>query len=157
MRIISTCIALPALCRFRRQYCSRRSNYDKYTLFLYFLNFSQFSERFLKADDFFRKYAHANTSCMLHYLKRLCVPFSFSSERYLIPFYSLQREISYRMQNPKIHENKRILHAVVENLPAACKMVVLEQLQKVIKYPLEQIARGICELYATPIILAIYR
>jgi hypothetical protein len=60
------------------------------------------------------------------------------------------------MQNPKIHENKRIWHAVVENLPAACKRVVLEQLQKVIKYPLEQIARGICKLYATPIILAIY-
>jgi hypothetical protein len=30
-------------------------------------------------------------------------------------------------------------------------------LQKVIKYPLEQIAGGICELHATPIMLAIYR
>jgi hypothetical protein len=33
----------------------------------------------------------------------------------------------------------------------------LELLQKVIKYPLEQIACGICELHATPIMLAIYR
>jgi hypothetical protein len=33
----------------------------------------------------------------------------------------------------------------------------LEPLQKVIKYPLEQIAGGICELHATPIMLALYR
>jgi hypothetical protein len=34
---------------------------------------------------------------------------------------------------------------------------LLELLQKVFKYPLEQIACGICELHATPIMLAIYR
>ncbi len=32
-----------------------------------------------------------------------------------------------------------------------------EPLQKVIKYPLEQMACGIRELHATPIMLAIYR
>ena len=43
----------------------------------------------------------------------------------------------------KIRENQIVLHAVVEYLPAACKRVadcLLGMLQKVIKYPLEQIA-----------------
>jgi hypothetical protein len=60
----------------------------------------------------------------------------------------------------KIRENQIVLHAVVEYLPAACKRVadcLLGMLQKVIKYPLEQIACGICELHATPIMLAMYR
>jgi hypothetical protein len=39
-RGIATCIALHAFRRLRRQYCSRRSNSDIYTLLLNFLNIS---------------------------------------------------------------------------------------------------------------------
>jgi hypothetical protein len=73
---------------------------------------------------------------MLHYLKGLLAPFCLSSKRYQIPFCNLPKGISYRMQNPK---------NPILRLP-------LEPLQKIIKYPLEQIAGGICELHATPII-----
>jgi hypothetical protein len=95
-----------------------------------------------------------------NYLKGLLAPFCSSFKRYQIPFGSLQKGIRYRLQNSKIRENQIVLHAVVKYLPAACKRVadcLLGVLQKVIKYPLEQIACGICELHATPIMLAIYR
>jgi hypothetical protein len=46
-------------------------------------------------------------SLMLHYLKGLLAPFCLSSKRYQIPFCNLPKGISYRMQNPKIRENKR--------------------------------------------------
>jgi hypothetical protein len=35
-------------------------------------------------------------------------------------------------------------------------LIAFRAVAKVIKYPLEQIACGICELHATPIMLAIY-
>jgi hypothetical protein len=60
---------------------------------------------------------------MLNYLKGLLAPYCLSSKRYQIPFCKLPKGISYGMQNPKIRENKRDLHAVVEFLPAACKRV----------------------------------
>jgi hypothetical protein len=54
------------------------------------------------------------------YLKGLLAPFCSSYKRYKIPFCSLQKGIRYRMQNPKIRENQRVLHVVVEYLSAAC-------------------------------------
>jgi hypothetical protein len=62
-------------------------------------------------------------SLKLLYLKGLLAPFCLSSKRYQIPFFNLPKGISYRMQNPKIRENKRALHAVVEFLPATCQRV----------------------------------
>jgi len=38
---------------------------------------------------------------MLLYLKELLAPFCFCSKRYLIPFCSMQKGFSYRLQNPK--------------------------------------------------------
>ncbi len=43
---IATCTALHAICRFRRQYCSRNSNRDKITFFLKFQNFSKVFKHF---------------------------------------------------------------------------------------------------------------
>ncbi len=72
----------------------------------------------------------------------------------------LQKGIRYRMQNPKNPRKSKSI-ACGSRIPS-CSLqkgvwVPLEQLQKVIKYPLEHIAGGICELHATPIMLAIYR
>jgi hypothetical protein len=75
-------------------------------------------------------------------------------------FAACKKRLDIASKIQKIRENQRVLHAVVEHLPAACKKrcwYPLELFQKVIKYPLEQIACGICELHATPIMLAIYR
>jgi hypothetical protein len=67
------------------------------------------------------------------------------------------------MQNKKICENKRVLHGNACSIQIPfCTLqkgvyLPLKQLQKVIKYPLDQMACGIRELHATPIMLAIYR
>jgi hypothetical protein len=50
---IATCIALRAICRFHRQYCSRRSNSEKYTLLWYFLNFSSVFREILRGRGLF--------------------------------------------------------------------------------------------------------
>jgi hypothetical protein len=50
---IATCTALHEIRRFRRQYCSRCSNSDKYTLLLYFLKFYSLKEIFLEVEDCF--------------------------------------------------------------------------------------------------------
>jgi hypothetical protein len=94
------------------------------------------------------------------HLKGFLAPFCFSSKRYQIPFWNLQKGIRYRMQNPKNPRKSKSI-ACGSRIPS-CSLqkglwLPLEQLQKVIKYPLEQIAGGICELHATPIMLAIYR
>jgi hypothetical protein len=45
---------------------------------------------------------------MLLYLKGLLAPFCFCSKRYLIPFCSMQKDISYRLQNPKKSANIKV-------------------------------------------------
>jgi hypothetical protein len=103
---IATCTALHAIRRFRRQYCSRSSNTDKYIFFLYFQNFLLFSERGKKL-----LYVTHMQSLMMHYLKGLLAPFCFRSKRYRIPFCSVQkgiRKIPFRangMLNPRIAYN----------------------------------------------------
>ncbi len=67
---IATCMALYAIRGFRRQYCSRSSNPDKYIFFLYFQSFFYlFSERG-------KELLHVKhmQSLMLHYLKGLLAP-----------------------------------------------------------------------------------
>jgi hypothetical protein len=60
---IATCTALRAIRRFRRQHCSRCSNSDKYTLLLYFLNFSSVFREILSGRGLF----HVTATC-----KHLC-------------------------------------------------------------------------------------
>jgi hypothetical protein len=62
---IATCTTLHAIIRFRRQYCSRRCNSDKYTLLMYFQNFFLllFSERFLEVEDCSMKTGTYKHSC----------------------------------------------------------------------------------------------
>jgi hypothetical protein len=79
------------------------------------------------------------------YLKGLLAPFCSSSKRYQIPFGSLQKGIRYRMQNQK-NPRKSNSIACGSRIPS-CSLqkgcwLPLELLQKVIKYPLEQIACG---------------
>ena len=94
---------------------------------------------------------------MLHYLKGLLAPFCFSSKRYQIPFCILPKGISYRMQNPKNPRKSKSI-ACGSRIPSCSlqkgRWFFLELLRKVIKYPLEQIASGICELHAKPIMFA---
>jgi hypothetical protein len=101
---ITTCTALHAIRRFHRQYCSRSSNPDKYIFFLIFKIFLLFSERGKELCNV----THMQT-LMLHYLKGLLVPFYFRSERYRIPFCSVQKGIRYRMQN---RQNPRKLKSI---------------------------------------------
>jgi hypothetical protein len=53
--VIATCTALRAIRRFRKQYCSRCSNSDKYTLlwYYYFLNFSSVFREILRGRGLF--------------------------------------------------------------------------------------------------------
>jgi hypothetical protein len=80
----------------------------------------------------------------LHYLKGLLSPFCFSSKRYQIPFSGMQKGIRYRMQHreksPKIKQDCIALHAVIKPFMQLAKGSPLEQLQKVIKYALKQLA-----------------
>ncbi len=158
-RSIATCAALHAIRRFRRQYCSRCSNSDKYTILLYFLDFSSVFTDILWGRELY----HVTDSC-----KNLCYiiwkdylpPFCSSSKRYQIPFCSLQKGIRYRMQNPK--NSRKSKSIACGSRIHSCSLqkgrwFPLELLQKVIKCPLEQIASGICKLHAKPITFAIYR
>jgi hypothetical protein len=103
---------------------------------------------------------------MLHDSKGLLALFSFSSEMKDIGLlFAVAKRNWILHAKSKIHENKRVLHAAIEYLPAACYRVTdwmsLETIAKGNQmtngYPLEQIACGIRELHATPIIFAFYR
>ncbi len=150
---IATCTALHANRRFHRLYCSRCSNSDKYTLLLYFLDFSSVLTDILRGRELIISCNRLMQKLMLHYLKGLLAPFCSSSKRYQIPFCSLQKGIRYRMQNPKNPRKSKGI-ACGSRIPSCSlqkgRWFPLELLQKVIKYPLEQIASGICELHATP-------
>jgi hypothetical protein len=83
---------------------------------------------------------HADTYVTL--FEKVTPPFYFISKRYQV-LCSLQKGISYSMENPKKRKIEDYWHAVVEDLPATCKRgadLHLELLQKAIKYSLEQIA-----------------
>jgi hypothetical protein len=60
---------------------------------------------------------------MLHYLKGLLAPFCLSLKDIKFLFATCQKGLAPACKIQNIHENKRVLHAVVEFLPAACKRV----------------------------------
>ncbi len=66
----------------------------------------------------------------------------------------MQKGIRYRMKSHKNTGEKRVFHAVIKYFQKGC-WSLLDQLQNVSKYPLEQIACEICELHAKQITLAI--
>ena len=72
---IATCAALHAIRRFRRQYCSRCSNSDKYTLLLYFLDFSSVLIDILRG----REQTHAKTYVTL--FERVTCPLLFQLQK----------------------------------------------------------------------------
>jgi hypothetical protein len=156
---IATCTALRAIRRFRRQYCSRCSNSNKYTSLWYFLNFSSVFREILRGRGLFHVTATCKHLCYIAW-KGYLPPFWSSSKRYQISFCSLQKGIRYRMQNPKNPRKYKSI-ACGSRIPSCSlqkgRWLPLELLQKVIKYPSEQIACGIRELHATLILIAIYR
>jgi hypothetical protein len=50
---IANCTALRAICRYRRQHCSRSSDPDKFTFLLHFQNFSSVFREILKGKGLF--------------------------------------------------------------------------------------------------------
>jgi hypothetical protein len=69
----------------------------------------------------------------------------------------MQKGIRYRLQNrKKIWEKKCCTGSNTFLQHAKGLLLPFEQLQKVKKHPLEQIACGIHELHASPTMLAIY-
>jgi hypothetical protein len=121
---IATCTALRAIRRFRRQYCSRCSMSDKYTLLWYFLNFSSVFREILRGRGLFHVTA---TFKHLYYivLKGYLPPFDPALKGIKFPFAACKKGlyIDTACKIQKICENTRVLHAVVEYLPAACKRI----------------------------------
>jgi hypothetical protein len=60
---------------------------------------------------------------MLHYLKGLLAPFFPAPKVIKFLFAACRKGLDTACKIQKIRENKRVLHAVVEHLPAACKRV----------------------------------
>ncbi len=119
---IATNAALHAIRRFRRQYCSRCSNSDKYTLLLYFLDFSSVLTDILRGSELY----HVTDSC-----KNLCYIIWKGYFPPLVPapkgtkflFAACKKGLDTACKIQKILENQRVLHAVVEYIPAACRRV----------------------------------
>jgi hypothetical protein len=60
---------------------------------------------------------------MLHYLKGLLAPFVSALKVIKFLCANCQKGLATACKIQKIHENKRVLHAVLEFIPAACKRV----------------------------------
>ncbi len=82
-------------------------------------------------------------------------PFVLALKDIKFPFATCQKGVATACKIQKIHENKRAF-ACGSQIPSCSLpkglLLPLESLQKVIKYPLEQIAGGIRELHAAPIL-----
>ncbi len=131
---IATCTALRAIRRFRRQYCSRCSNSDKYTLLWYFLNFSSVFREILRGRGLFHVTATCKHLCYIVW-KGYLPPFDPALKCIKFPFAACKKGLDTACKIQKIRENTRVLHAVVEYRPAACKRVadcLLELLQKIL-------------------------
>ena len=78
----------------------RGSNSNKYNFLCFFQSFSSFftGSAFMVRIGLYNRWM--NTPLLLC-LKGLLGPFCFCSKRYLIPFWRMQKGISYRLQNPK--------------------------------------------------------
>jgi hypothetical protein len=58
---------------------------------------------------------------MLDYLKGLLAPFVIAPKGIKFLFAACRKKLDTACKIQKIRENQRVLHAVVEYLPAACK------------------------------------
>jgi hypothetical protein len=116
---IATCTALHAIRRFRRQYCSRGSNLDKYTLLLYIIR------EILRGRGLFHVTGTCKHLCYGTLLERVTVlaPSCLSLKDIKFLFATCKKGLATACKIQKIRENKRVLHAVVEFLPAACRRV----------------------------------
>ncbi len=119
---IATCTALRAIRRFRRQYCSRCSNSDKYTLLLYFMNFSSVFREILRGRGLFHVTATCKHLCYI-VRKGYLPPFDPAIKGIKFPFAACKQGLDTACKIQKIRENRRVLHAVVKFLPAACNRV----------------------------------
>ncbi len=155
---IAICTALRAIRRFRRQYCSRCSNLDKYNLLLYFLNFSSDFREILRGRGLFHVTATCKHLCYIFW-KGYLPPFDPALKDIKFPFAACKKGLDTACKIQKPGKYKSI--ACGSRKPSCTllkgRWLPLELLLKVIKYPLEQIACGIRELHATPIMIAIYR
>ncbi len=119
---IATCTALRAIRRFRRQYCSRCFNSDKYTLLWYFMKFSSVFREILRGRGLFHVTAKCKHLCDIVW-KDYFPPFDPALQGIKFPFAACKKGLDTACKIPKIRENTRVLHVVVEYLPAACKRV----------------------------------
>jgi hypothetical protein len=102
---IATCTALRAICRFCRQYCSRCSNSDKFTLLWYFLNFSSVFREISRGRELF----HVTATC-----KHLCYivgkgylpPFDPALKGINFPFAACKKGLDTACKIQKIREKK---------------------------------------------------
>ncbi len=125
---IATWTALQAICRFLRQYCSRRSNSDKYTLILYFWFFSSVFREILRGRGLFHVTGTCNHLCYIIW-KGCLLPFVLA------------------LKGPVSNSCLQL---------AKGPLIAFRTIAKAIKSHLEQIECRICELHATTIVLAIY-
>jgi hypothetical protein len=86
------------------------------TLLLYFLNFSSAFREMLRG-------LFNLTGTCKHHLKGFLAPFVSALKGINFLFATCQKGLATACKIQKIRENKRVLHAVVEFLPAACKRV----------------------------------
>ncbi len=119
---IAACTALRAIRRFRRQYCSRCSNSDKYTLLWYFLNFSSVFREILRGRGLFHVTATCKHLCYIVW-KGYLPPFDPVLKGIKFPSAACKKGLDTACKIQKVRENTTVLHAVVEYLPAACQRV----------------------------------
>jgi hypothetical protein len=82
----------------------RSTQFNKYTFFLHFQNFYALESPFRQTIVSCNRHMH---TLMLDFLSRLHAPFCFSSKINHIPFYRMQKGISYTAcKIGKTHENK---------------------------------------------------
>jgi hypothetical protein len=77
---------------------------------------------------------------MLHVLKWLLAPFVSALKGIIFLFSASKKGLATAYKIPKILENKRVLHAVAECLPAACKRVAHCPIGKGNQIPFREIA-----------------
>ena len=100
---IATCTALRAIRRFRRQYCSRCSNSDKYTLLWYFLNFYSVFREILRGRGLFHVTATCKHLCYIVW-KGYFPPFDPALKGIKFPFAACKKGLDTACKIQKIRE-----------------------------------------------------
>ncbi len=98
-----------------------------YTSFFYFQNYSSVFRENLISKGLF--HVTGIGTIILHYLKGLLAPLFISSRRYQFPFCSMQKGISYRMQNRKNPRMKSSILCTISVLfekPNVCSTSITE-------------------------------